>query len=486
MTLKEKTINGLVWSFIDNFANQGIQFVVGIVLARLLSPQEFGLIGMLTIFIAVSQSFIDSGFSNALIRKKDCTNEDYSTVFYFNLSIGIIFYFLLFISAQAISVFFKEPQLKLLLQILGLSLIINSLTIIQRTILIKRINFKLQTRISVISALLSGGISITMALKGYGVWSLVAKTILGYAITSLLLWLWNKWNPIHVFSKKSFKELFGFGSKLLISGLIDTIYRNVYYLVIGKYFSAQELGYYTRADQFKTLPSQNISDVMTRVTYPVLSQLQDEPEKLKTAYKKMIKSIMLISFALMIGMCAVAEPLVITLVGIKWQPSVIYLQLLCFGGMLYPLHALNLNMLQVQGRSDLFLKLEIIKKILAIPTIIIGVFLGIKFMIMGMIVNSIIAYYLNSYWSGKFINYSTKEQIIDILPTFLISLFMGICVYLLGIILHCNHWIILFCQLCLGTVLMFSLCRILKIDAYLELNAIVIEQLKKNKNGNKQ
>jgi len=185
-------------------------------------------------------------------------------------------------------------------------------------------------------------------------------------------------------------------------------------------------------------------------------------------------------------MCAVAEPLVITLVGIKWQPSVIYLQLLCFGGMLYPLHALNLNMLQVQGRSDLFLKLEIIKKILAIPTIIIGVFLGIKFMIMGMIVNSIIAYYLNSYWSGKFINYSTKEQIIDILPTFLISLFMGICVYLLGIILHCNHWIILFCQLCLGTVLMFSLCRILKIDAYLELNAIVIEQLKKNKNGNKQ
>jgi len=476
MSLKQKTVSGLLWSFIDNFANLGIQFVVGIILARILSPREFGLIGMITIFIAVSQSVIDSGFSQALIRKKECTQTDYSTVFIFNLLVGILFFLLLFFLAPLISGFFNEPQLTAIVQVLGIVLIINALTIIQRTILTKRIDFKLQARISIIASIGSGLVAITMALMNYGVWSLVALQISRQGFNSLLLWVWNKWKPMLVFSKQSFYELFGFGSKLLMSGLIDTIYRNVYLLVIGKYFSAVELGYYTRADQFRNLPSQNVTGVIQRVTYPVLSSIQDDVPRLKDSYQKLIRSTMFITFTLMLGMAAVAKPMVLTLIGEKWLPSVIYLQMLCFVGMFYPLHALNLNMLNVQGRSDLFLKLEIIKKTLAIPTIIIGVIWGIKVMIAGMIVNTIVAYYLNSYWSGKMIGYSFKDQVKDILPSFVLALVVGTAVYLVGLLLPLIPLWQLLIQLVSGGILLLVLCETLQIKDYVFVKKLASEK----------
>lgn len=431
-TLKQKTITGTIWSFIDSFANQGIQFIVGILLARILSPREFGLIGMLAIFIALSQSFVDSGFTHALIRKRDCTQTDYSTVFYFNLVVGIILYLILFFFAGSISVFFNEPQLELLLQVLGIGLILNAFGMIQRTILTKNINFKFQTRVSVIASTLSGIIALTMAYNGSGVWSLVALTLSRFGFSSILLWMWTKWKPSLIFSTRSFKELFSFGNKLLLSGLIDTAYRNIYYLIIGKYFSTAELGYYTRADQFQALPSQQLTGVFGRVSYPILSAIQNDVKKLRTAYKQIIKSTMLITFVFMLGMAAIAKPMILTLIGEQWLPSVIYLQMLCFVGMFYPLHALNLNMLKVQGRSDLFLRLEIIKKILAIPVIIIGIIYGIKIMILGMLINTIIAYYLNSFWSGKLIGYSSFEQVKDIFPSFLLAFTVAAIVYIIG------------------------------------------------------
>src|SRR5690554_362573 len=360
LSLKQKTVSGLSWSFIDQMGNLGISFIVGIVLARLLSPREFGLIGMITVFIALSESFINSGFSDALIRKKNCTNTDYSTVFYFNLVVGVLFAAILYVSAPAIAVFFNENELIPIVRVMGIILIIDSLTIIQRTILTKRIDFKLQARISIIASIGSGVIAIAMAFNGFGVWALVAQRLVKQGLNSLFLWIWNRWKPMLVFSVKSFKELFGFGSKLLLSGLIDTLYRNVYYIIIGKFFSAQELGYYTKANEFKNLPSQNLNSIIRRVTYPVLSTLQDDIPRLRNNYQKLIRSVMFITFILMIGMAAVAEPMIHTLIGAKWEPAIIYLQMLCFVGMMYPLHALNLNMLQVQGRSDLFLKLEII------------------------------------------------------------------------------------------------------------------------------
>ena len=428
---------------------------------------------MLTIFIAISTSFIDSGFSQALIRKKDCTPEDYSTVFYFNFIVGLLTYLILFFSAPFISAFFKEPQLTPLVRVFGFVLIIDSFSIIQRTTLTKRIDFKLQTRISIISALFSGFVGIAMAYAGYGVWSLVFKTISMKAINSALLWLWNKWRPIKKFSRRSFKELFSFGSKLLASGLIDTAYRNIYYLIIGKYFSAAELGFYTRADMFNNLPSQNINGIISRVSYPVLATLQNDDDQLKAGYKRLITCTMLITFVLMMGMAAVAESMVITLIGDQWRPSIIYLQMLCFVGMLYPLHALNLNVLKVKGRSDLFLKLEIIKKILAIPTIVIGVFFGIKIMIAGMIVNSLIAYYLNSYWAGKFINYPMREQILDIMPSFGIALSSGLLVYASGYFLPDIYLLKLILQILIGAGLTFFLCELFRLSEYIYIKDII-------------
>jgi O-antigen/teichoic acid export membrane protein len=480
-TLRQKTVSGLTWSFIDTAAGQGIQFIVGIILARMLTPREFGLIGMITIFIAVSESFINSGFSSALIRKKDCTSEDYSTVFFFNLTAGVAFFILLFLTAPAISLFFKEPELKSIIQVLGIVLIIDSATLIQRTILTKQINFKLQTRISVIAAIGSGTLAIGMAYSGFGVWSLVAQRLCKQAINSFFLWLWNKWKPIAVFSRQSFRELFGFGSKLLASGLIDTIYRNVYYLIIGKFFTAKELGYYTRADQFNALPSQSLTGVIGRVSYPVLSSIQDDPQRLKTSYQRLIRSTMFITFILMVGMAAVAEPMVVGLIGEKWKPSVTYLQMLCFAGMLYPLHALNLNMLQVKGRSDLFLRLEVIKKSLAVPVIVIGVFWGIKAMIAGMILNSIIALYLNSYWSGRLIGYPFRQQLYDILPSFTLSVAMAISVYLLGLIIPFPPIIKLLIQVTAGAVFILLFSEMAKFKDYLFIKELVKERIQKHK-----
>ena len=478
VTLKEKTIKGLFWSFIDSFASQAVSFIVGIILARLLIPKEFGLIGMIGIVIAISASFINSGFSQALIRKQNCTTEDYSTVFYFSVIVASIFYIILLFTAPLISWFFKEPQLTLIIRFLSFGLIIDSLSIIQSTTLNKRIDFKLQTKISLISSIISGLVGIIMAYSGYGVWSLVFKSLCGQTIRSLLLWFWNKWQPVWVFSIKSFRELFSFGSKLLASGLLDTIYNNIYYLIIGKYFSAMELGFYTMADNFKNLPSQNINNIMSRVSYPVLSEMQNDFIRLKASYKKMITSIMLLSCILMISMATVAEPLIISLIGEKWRQSIIYLQMLSFVGMLYPLHALNLNMLQVLGRTDLHLKLEIIKKVLAIPIILVGIFFGIKALILGLMLLSIIAYYINSYWSGRFINYPMKEQISDILPGFAVAITTGIIVYITGFIIPIGFFVKLMLQLALTGIISFVLCEVFHIEAYIYLKILLLEKVK--------
>lgn len=476
MSLKQKTVNGLIWSSIDNFANLGVQFTVGIILARILTPHEFGLIGILMIFIAFSQSIVNSGFSQALIRKTDCNNTDYSTVFYFNLAIGILFYFVLYFTSELISDFFDEPQLNQIIKVFSIIIVVEAFTIIQRTILTKRVDFKLQAKISLIASVASGIIAIVMAYNNLGVWSLVALHVGRRALNSLLLWLWNRWKPLFVFSTQSFKELFAFGSKLLLSGLIDTLYRNIYYLVIGKFFSAQDLGYYTRANEFKRIPSENLNSIIGRVSYPVLSSMQDDIPRLRNNYQKLIRSTMLITFVLMVGMAAVAEPMIITLIGEKWRPSIIYLQMLSFVGMMYPLHALNLNMLQVSGRSDLFLKLEIIKKILAVPIIIIGIIWGIKIMIAGMMLNALIAYYLNSYWSGRFIDYSFKQQVADIFPSFILALSMGVGVYLLGLALPFNPLFKFITQTLAGTAFIFLFCEITKFKDYIFIKELLVEK----------
>lgn len=476
--LKRSTVNGLFWSLFDNLLNQGVQFLIGILLARLLSPREFGLIGMMTIFVSISQLFIDSGFSNALIRKKDCTIEDYSTTFYFNIAVALIFYIIIFFSSEPISIFFNEPDLKHLLRVLGLGLILNAFSLIQRTILSKKIDFKLQTKVSFIASLASGVIAVLMALTGYGVWSLIALTLVRYFTSSVLLWVYTKWYPILVFSKDSFTEMFSFGSKLLLSSLLDTGYRNISTIIIGKFFKAEQLGFYTTADQFQTLPSQNLQSIISRVSYPVLSKISEDKIRLRSAYVRLIKSTMLISFFMMICLAASAKPLIIILLGEKWIQSAEYLQLLCFVGAMYPLHALNLNILQVSGRSDLFLKLEFIKKGLGIPVIIAGIFLGIKVMIIGMILNSIVSLYINSFWSGKMIDYSFSEQLKDIFPSFLLAIIINGIVFTAVSMLD-NYGIYrLLLQIGLSITLAFITLEIWKMEDYLFIKNEFFDLLK--------
>ena len=476
MSLKEKTIHGLKWSFIDNFISLGLTFIIGIILARLLSPREFGLVGMLTIFITLGTTFVNGGFSQALIRKQNCTKEDYSTIFLFNFGVGLLFYILLYFSAGAISRFFNEPVLKLMIRVLGIGILINAFSLIQTTRLTQQINFKLQAKISLIATIFSGVVGISMAYVGYGAWSLIIKTLASYILSSVFLWVWNSWRPVWAFSISSLKQLFSFGSKILVSNLLGAIYGNVYYLVIGKYFNASQLGYYTRADQFQSLPSSTLQGIVSRVSYPVLSTIQDDTPRLKMAYKKLIRSTMLITFVLMMGMAAAARPMVLTLIGEKWEPCVIYLQILCFVGMFYPLHALNLEMLQVQGRSDLYLRLEIIKKVIAIPVIIICVLFGIKAMLLSMVLNTLFAYYLNSYWSGQLINYSFLEQIKDILPSFLLALLISSIMFLESLFIFLSSPILLAIQLISGVAATIGVCELLKLKDYLYLKEIVLRK----------
>lgn len=458
-------------------ATQIIQFTVGIVLARILSPVEFGLIGMITVFLAISQSFVDSGFGQALIRKKEADNTDFSTVFYFNFLVGIALFLVLYLSSPAIARFYNQPGLTDISRALGLIIIINSAGITQRTRLIKKVDFRKLMKINLTAAVISGTIAIIMALKGFGVWSLVWRSIIGSVVQTTLLWFSNKWIPDLTFSRKSFRSLFPFGSKLLISGLIDTIYRNIYLLIIGKFFSAAELGYYTRSDQFSRLASQNLTGTVQRVSYPVLSMVQDDNERLKAGYKKLILSTMFITFGIMLGMAAVAKPMILTLIGEKWLPSVEYLQLLCLGAMLFPLHALNLNILNVKGRSDLFLRLEIIKKALAVPVIIIGVFIGIRAMLIGMIILSFTAYFINSFYSGRLINYPVREQLKDILPSFLLSLVVSWIVYSLTMIPGIHPALLLILQLAMLFLLTIFLAKAFRLKSYVEMRNIMVEKV---------
>ena len=477
-SLKNKTVKGVSWSFIDNLASSGISFLVGLVLARLLTPSEYGIMAIITIFIAVSNSIVDSGFSNALIRKTDAKRVDYNTVFIFNLIVSTALYVALFFLAPIISDFFREPLLVDVMRVIGWVLLINALAIIPRTLFVKEVNFKTQTKVSLIASVSSGVIGIGMALSGMGVWSLVGQQLSRQLLNTLFLWVYCKWRPVWEFSVQSFKELFGFGSKLLLSGLLDTVFKEIYSLVIGRCYTAAQLGQYTRASQFNQIFSSNLTTVIQRVSYPVLSSIQDEPERLREAYRKVIKSTMLITFACMLGLAAVAKPLIILLIGEKWLPAVGFLQIICFSGMLYPLHAINLNILQVKGRSDLFLRLEVIKKIIAVGPLLLGVFFSIEYMLWGSVCTSLIAYFLNSYYSANLINYPTRDQVKDILPTFGVSFVTATAMWSLTL-LPLSNWLLLPLQCLLGIVLAILIYERLHLPEYQEAKQLAFSFLKK-------
>jgi len=387
-----------------------------------LDPRDFGLLGMLAIFIAISQAFIDSGFDNALIQKKDANQTDYSTVFFFNISIGVVLYLILFFTAPLIADFFRSPELVQLTRVVCLILIVNSFGLIQFVKFKIEMNFKAIAQVVVIANLLSAVLGVALALLNFGVWALAAQVIGIYFFRTILFWVKSTWRPSMVFSIKSFKGLFNFGSKLLLSGLISQTFENIYLLVIGRMFSATALGFYDQAKKFQQVPVATLAQVVGNVTFPAFSKIQDENEKLRLGFRKLIKLLVFINFPLMIGLAVMADPLLVVVLGDKWEPSVPYFQLLCIAGMIYTLHSSNLNILKVKGRSDLFLYLEIIKKAIVVLAIIIGLKWGIIGLIIGQIFTSFISFFINAFYTGKLISYTISNQLKDVSQTFYITI----------------------------------------------------------------
>ena len=423
--LKKKTAKGMLWSAVERFSTQGIQFLFGILLARLLTPNDYGMIAMLTIFIAVSQTFIDSGFGNALIRKPDRNEADKATVFFFNVFMAVACYGIIFLAAPFIAQFYKMPELTDILRILAISLIIQSFGSIQHLNLIIDLNFKVLAKVTFIGALTGGTAGLICAYNGLGVWSLVVQQMATTSCRVILFWVLVHWRPKTFFNKSSFKNMFGFGSKLLASGLLNTLYDNIYDLIIGKAFAAATLGNYSRASHFANFPSSNVTGIFQRVTYPVLSKIQDDPDKLRKGYLKFLNMATLVIFPLMIGLAALAKPFILLVLTDKWFDVILILQIICIAQMWYPVHAINLNILQVMGRSDLFLKLEIIKKIEGITVLCITLPFGIIAMCFGQWFNAIFGLVVNTYYSGKLLNAGLLPQIKMYIPTLLNSLVMG-------------------------------------------------------------
>lgn len=464
-SLTKKTVHGVAWNSLDRIANYGITFLVSIILARLLSPEDYGLIGLINIFIVIFNTILDGGLSTALIRKEKVNDTEFNTVFYTNLGVSILLTLILIVCAPWISSFFKRLELIPLLRAMSFILIINSLAIIQQTKLTRDINFKDQTKVSVIAHVGSGVIGIALAFLGYGVWALVAQQLSSRILATILFWFYAKWMPKFIFSWLSFKELFEFSWKLLVSRVINSLWGQLYQGVIGKCYSPHTLGLYTRAVQYAQMFSSGVGDVVLKVSLPVMSSIQNEDERLIAATRKIIKATMFVTFAFMMGMAAAARPLVYVLIGEKWLDCVPMLQIVCFNVVMNPLNYINENLLTVKGRSDKILLLNITKiTITAIP-LLLGIFIGIYWMLISSAIVSWVCVFLYTYYTNKYYGYSTIEQFKDIMPSFGVALLMAVPVYLLTF-LPISGYILLPVQIVLGFLLVVFWGRVLKLEEY--------------------
>lgn len=473
MSLKSKTIGALSWSLVQEISRRGLQLVISILLARLLGPKEFGYLAMITIFIAVAQALMDSGFGSALIQRKDPSELDKSSVFHFNIAFGILLAAALCVAAPWIAEFYKQPQLTALTRAFSITLVINSLSVVQSAMMTRRLDFKSQAIISAASTGLSGIVGLIMAWRGFGVWSLVIQQMASSVIRTGLYWFMNSWRPLLACSFKSLREMFGFGAGMTATTILNTVFDNLYTLVIGKLFAAEALGFFNRAQTLQSTASQSIGVISNRVTFPVFSQLQGEPERFRAGLKRAMIAVAFVQFPMMLGLAGVAKPLILFLLTDKWAECIPILQLLCFAGLLYPIHLLNLNVLLAMGRSDLFFHLGMIKKVLSVICIVATYRWGMQAMVIGMVVTDVLSYFLNSFYTKRFIGYSIPEQMQDLFPYLLISALMGGIVFTVGLPPSVGHFGQLVFKVALGISFYAAASHILKLRAFAELSGLV-------------
>lgn len=420
-SLRDKSVRGVAWSAIERFALLGVQFVIQVVLARLLTPEDYGIVGILAVFLAISQTFVDSGFTNALIQNQQRTEKDFATAFFFNGAISVLCYGVLFFGAPLIADFYEMPQLVSVTRVIGLSLILSALSAVHRTRLTIRVDFKTQAKASLSALVLSGIVGIALAYCGYGVWALVAQTLVNTGVTTLLFWVLVRWIPRHFFSMESFRPMFSLGSKLLAASLLHTVYMNLYPLIVGKFFSATALGYFSRAQQFASLPATTGSGILGRVTFPLLATVQDDDVRLSAVYRKYLRVSTGAIAPVMLGLCALTEPIVLILIGEKWLPIVPLMQILCFAWIVDPIALVNLNLLNVKGRTDLVLRLEVAKKITAMVILFASLPFGLIGLCWGKAIYAQLSLLMNTHYTGKFLKMGYWAQMKEVLPIYLLS-----------------------------------------------------------------
>lgn len=464
----------MLWSLLQNMGAGGVSFVVTVILARILTPEIFGLVGLLAIFIQVSQTLILAGFNEALIQKKDTDEEDYSSVFWLNLVLSIVIYLILFFVAPFIASFYHQPILTKLTRTLSLVFIINAFAYVQETRLRKEMRFRTLTVIHIPSVVLAAIVSIVMAIEGFGVWSLIAMQLVSQIAYAVQIWIYARWVPRLTFNKARVKRLFSFGGKLMLSAVLNTVFQNIYLVVIGKFFPLSSVGFYQTASKVVKTPSTMLSSALNSVAFPAFSTMQDDNRRLKQGYQRIIKQLLFWICPVFILSAVLAHPLFHFVFGEKWMQAVPFFRLLCVIGIFYPLNSYNLAIVNIKGRSDIFLKLEIIKKVITALGIIISVPFGIWVLVTFQAVNSILAYYINSYFSGRFIQYPMKEQIIDILPVIGLSLVVGVVILLLDhTLVDLPDWLRLVTGYATGGGLYWIIARLNHFPQYKEFVEII-------------
>lgn len=477
-SLKAKTAKGVGWGFAENILGSGILALANIVLARLLSPEDFGIIGMTAIFLTLSTSLVDSGFTGALTRKKEVSKDDLNTVFYFNLLVSTVLYAVLYFSAPAISRFFSQDILIKVIRVLSLSLIINALGIVQKVLFVRRLDFRTQAWISLTASVTAGVLSIAAAVMGLGVWSLVVLQLSRLAVNSILLWTVSRWHPGFGFSTRSFREMFSFGGRLLLTSIVSTLWNEMYSIIIGRMYSASVLGQFSRADKVKGMVTSNVSMVMQRVSYPVLASIQDERQRQCHVYRKIFKTTVLISFTAVFGLWAIAVPFMVTVFGDQWLPAAGYLRILCFSGLFLPLMICSANVLNADGRSDITLILEIIKTLTALIPVVFGVFFSIEAMLWSMTGTYAVLYLIHAVYVSRIISYSVLSQLKDIFPVLAVSAFMAFCVNFLNKV-SLAPWMVLLLQLAAGTLIIILIYELIyKNDEYRDIRNELLKKLR--------
>lgn len=471
---KNKIISGLIWKLMERFGTQGIQFIVQIVLARLLVPKDYGIIALITIFITIANVFVQSGFNTALIQKKDANETDFSSVFYLSLFVASLLYLIIFFTAPFIAAFYDILQLKSVLRVLSITLFFGAFNSIQNAIISKNMQFKMLFYSSLGAILVSGTVGIVLAYAGFGVWALVAQQLTNQFMSTLILWFTLKWRPKLIFSFEKVKGLFSFGWKLLASSLIDTIYMNLRSLIIGKIYNPAILGFYNRGEQFPQIIVTNIDGSIQSVMLPTLASEQDNRKRIKDMVRRSIVTSSFLVFPIMIGLGVIGEPLVKILLTDKWLPCVPFLQIACVSYALWPIHTANLQAINALGRSDIFLKLEVIKKIIGFAILGVSIFYGVYAIAVGTLISGVISTFINAYPNLFLLNYSYKEQLKDVMPSLILSLLMGASVYSFKWF-HMGSCLTLILQVLVGGFMYIAMSKIFKLECLIYITNTIKE-----------